>query len=347
MARWWIGELSNPLIIMEKYLFSCDWGTSSFRLRLVDTDTGRVLGEALSPNGVAATFDAWTVAHNQTGIERAAYFCQFLSQQIARFPATISISVNQISVVVSGMASSSIGLAELPYASLPFALDGTGARTQWFEPTPDFDHRLLLISGICSPHDVMRGEETQLVGLGDLLVESGQYIVIFPGTHAKHLYVEDGKLVDFETFMTGELFGVLTRHTILKESTDTADLAALVHCEGDSFRRGVLASGSANLLQSLFRVRTNQLFGHLTQPQNALYLSGLLIGTELRGLQRQRGWQLMLCCDTNLVDFYEQAISILGLAKQTTKLDTDTVRQSVTLGHLKIREHQLALIEAA
>ena len=330
---------------MEKYLLSCDWGTSSFRLRLVDTATGHVPGEVLSGNGVATTFDAWNVAHRQTGIERTAFFHQFLQHEIDRLSAAIFTQLNQIPVVVSGMASSSIGLAELPYAPLPFALDGTGARTQWFEPTPDFDHRLLLISGINSPHDVMRGEETQLVGLGDLLDKSGQYIVIFPGTHAKHLYVEHGELVDFETYMTGELFSVLTRHTILKESTDTADLVAWLHREDESFRRGVLAAGSANLLQSLFRVRTNQLFGHLTRPQNALYLSGLLIGSELRGLQKKRGWQLMLCCDTNLADFYEQAISILGMAKQTTKLDADTVRRSVVLGHLKIREHQLALAE--
>ena len=332
---------------MEKHLLSCDWGTSSFRLRFVDIATGHVLGEVLSANGVAATFDAWHVAHNQTGMERAVFFCQFLRQQITRLSATIATSLTRLPVVLSGMASSSIGLAELPYAHLPFALNGAGARVHWLEPTPDFDHRLLLISGISSPHDVMRGEETQLIGLGNLLDGSGQYIVIFPGTHSKHLYVDNGELVDFETFMTGELFGTLARHTILKESTNTADLAAWLHRDGDSFRQGVLASGSANLLQSLFRVRTNQLFGHLTQPQNALYLSGLLVGSELRGLQRQRDWQLILCCDTNLADFYEQAIAVLGLAQQTTRLTTDQVRDSVISGHLRIMEHQLTLTEAA
>lgn len=332
---------------MEKHLLSCDWGTSSFRLRLVDTHNGQALGEVLSANGAAATFDAWHVAYNQTGMARAVFFCQFLRQQIDRLSATITTNLSQIPVVVSGMASSSIGLAELPYADLPFALDGAGARVHWFEPTPDFDHRLLLISGISSPHDVMRGEETQLIGLGDLINESHKSIVIFPGTHAKHLYVENNELVNFQTFMTGELFGVIARHTILKESTDTADLASWLHREGESFRQGVVASGSANLLRSLFRVRTNQLFGHLTQSQNALYLSGLLIGTELHGLQKQRDWQLILCCDTNLVDFYHQAIGVLGLSARTTRLDADQVRQSVIAGHLKIMEHQLTLTEAA
>ncbi len=330
---------------MEKHLLSCDWGTSSFRLRLADTHNGQVLGEVLSANGVSATFDAWHGAHKQTGIGRTAFFCQFLQHQIDRLSATISLNLEQVLVVVSGMASSSIGLAELPYADLPFALDGAGARVQWFEPTPDFHHRLLLISGISSRHDVMRGEETQLIGLGDLFNGSDKFIVIFPGTHSKHLYVWQKQIVDYQTFMTGELFGALARHTILKESTDTTDLVSWLHRNSEPFRQGVVASGSANLLQSLFTVRTNQLFGHLTQSQNALYLSGLLIGTELRGLQQKTDWRLMLCCDTNLIDFYEQAIAVLGMSAQTTKLDADTVRQSVILGHLKIMQHQLVLTE--
>lgn len=324
-----------------KYLLSCDWGTTSFRLRLVDWNSGRVLGEQLQPSGIAKTFDAWKVAQRQSGIGQEAFFFQFLQSQVKGLAQTRSLSLAGVPMVLSGMASSSIGLAEVPYAHLPFSLNGSQVSVRWFDPQIQFDHRLLLISGVRGLRDVMRGEETQLIGLSELLDPTEQYALIFPGTHSKHMFVQKNHLIDFQTFMTGELFDALVHHTILKQSTDAADLVGWLTRERDWFAEGVRASASVNLLHSLFTVRTNQLLGEFTKPQNALYLSGLLIGTELRPLIDKTNWNLVLCCDNNLVDFYEQAIQVLGLSGRTTKIDADRIRHSAIAGQLKIMQHQL------
>lgn len=333
---------------MNDYLLSCDWGTSSFRLRLVDTRTGRVLGEHLLPIGVAATFDTWKVEHDRTEVERETFFSQFLKAQINTLADSLSVSLEQVPVVLSGMASSSIGMAELPYANLPFSLDGSQVSVRWFAPRPEFKfgHRLLLVSGVRSPRDVMRGEETQLIGLRDILTEGTRSVLIFPGTHSKHMYVEGSQLIDFQTFMTGEVFSVLTSHSILKESTDAAKLIDGLQLDPATFRRGVQASESPSLLHNLFTVRTNQLFGKLTRPQNALYLSGLLIGSELRGLLPKSDWRLVLCCDNNLIDFYTEALAELGLLERTTRIDAERIRYAATEGHLNILNHQLTLAQA-
>ncbi|MBN8826350.1 MAG: 2-dehydro-3-deoxygalactonokinase [Spirosoma sp.] len=333
--------------VMNEFLLSCDWGTSSFRLRLVDTRSGRVLGEQLLPTGVAATFDTWKIEHDRTEIERETFFSKCLNTQIDALADSLAISLEHVPVVLSGMASSSIGMAELPYANLPFSLDGSQVSVRWFAPRPGFNHRLLLISGVRGPKDVMRGEETQMIGLSDLLTEANRSVLIFPGTHSKHMYIENGQLVDFQTFMTGEVFSVLTSYSILKESTDVADLANGLTRYRANFQEGVRASESPALLHELFAVRTNQLFGKLTRPQNALYLSGLLIGAELRTLFQKPDWRLVLCCDNNLVDFYTEALTVLGLWQHTTRIDADHIRYAATEGHLKIMNHQLTLAETA
>ena len=140
-------------------------------------------------------------------------------------------------------------------------------------------------------------------------------------------------------------FIVLIRHTILKESTEDADLGQWLEQEPEPFRQGVLASESGNLLGSLFSVRTNQLFRRFDRYQNALYLSGLLIGSELRPLHQKHDGQIILCCDNNLVDFYEMAIAQLGLADRTLKIAAEQIRHSAIAGHLKIMDHQLALAD--
>jgi len=332
--------------MMNRQLLSCDWGTSSFRLRLVDPLSGDVLGEVLSPTGVAATFDAWKTEQERSGVQRIDFFCHFLQQRIDELERLLALPLDGLPVVLSGMASSSIGMAELPYASLPFPLDGGQVKVRWLAARPGFPHRLLLISGVRSLQDVMRGEETQLIGLSEQLPPGKPCVLVFPGTHSKHMYVEQGQMTDFRTFMTGEVFSALVHHTILKESTNPTDLALRLGQDPLSFQKGVLASESANLLGNLFTIRTNQLFERLDRSQNALYLSGLLIGTELQELRRKPDWQLVLCCDNNLVDFYTQAIDFLDLTERTITIAPAQIRHAAITGHLRIINYQLALTDA-
>ena len=181
---------------------SGDWGTSNFRLRLVD---GGVKDEVRTDDGTAKLAA-------QPG-DRAEAFRSVLAKGLERLQAPDSLPV-----IISGMASSSIGWKELPYAKLPFSLDGRDAVWEKIEG------RVHLVSGLRSDIDVLRGEETEALGLvaslgRELPFES---VFVLPGTHSKHLEVNPGGIAVFRTFMTGELFDVLARQSVLRHSTDPA-----------------------------------------------------------------------------------------------------------------------------
>ena len=243
-----------------------DWGTSSLRLRLVSA--GTVIAETASDRGIAAIFSEWSAA----GGPRDSFYLSVLSDAIA----LLGPEAAGCDIVLSGMASANIGLRELPYKDLPVRTDGSDLHTSIISASVSFPHRLLLISGVRSARDVMRGEETQLAGCPAV---EGAHRFIFPGTHSKHIHVQGNTVVDFSTFMTGEFFALLSRQSLLSKS-----VTENVSLQPEAFERGVADGAGADLLRSAFWVRTNQLFEQLTPLQNYHYLSGLLIGSELGGL---------------------------------------------------------------
>lgn len=264
-------------------IISCDWGTSSCRVRVVDA-AGRVLASTERVNGIAATFADW----QRSGLPDPARV-GFYEAVLRKAIDALGIAVQGMPVVLSGMASSSIGMMELPYHPLPFLVSGEDLRPAVLPAAPAFPHVLLLVPGIRSADDVMRGEETQLIGCGG---RSGLFL--FPGTHSKHIVVRDGRAVEFSTFMTGEVFGLLSRQSILAASvaeevpSDRQRLSDLgVRPTYDPFLAGVDAAQGSGLLHSAFAVRTNQLFGRYAKTDNYQYLSGLVIGEELKGLAPQ------------------------------------------------------------
>ena len=124
--------------------------------------------------------------------------------------------------------------------------------------------------------DVMRGEETQIVGAVDEREE--RVLVVMPGTHSKWARVESGRIVDFQTFMTGELWSVLLNHSILGRLAGPAPQAT-----GAAYLRGVeLGLGAGNLAHDIFGARTLALMGELAADEVADWLSGVLIGREVR-----------------------------------------------------------------
>ncbi|MET3877732.1 2-dehydro-3-deoxygalactonokinase [Chitinophaga sp. OAE865] len=254
-----------------KYFLSCDWGTSSFRLRLVETDSLHIIVEERSGAGIAGTYQQW----QQTTLPREEFFAAIINRQIDELEGKTGIPLQDVPVVLSGMASSSIGMIELPYKALPFHLSGTGLGVHIFQ-------RFIIVSGASSGHDVMRGEETKVAGCLTLLpdVDEEQWLLL-PGTHPKHIVVHNKQAVRFQTFMTGEFFDLLATHSIL---------AASVGAEGtleDSlacFTEGVRAGWSDNLLHAAFMVRTNQVLKKMPAAHNRFYLSGLLIGAELKAV---------------------------------------------------------------
>lgn len=329
---------------MKNKLLCCDWGTTSFRLRLMEIQSHKMMGEVLSPEGISQTFDAWKRLGN-TGVSKQLYFTLQLAKHIDTLGGQLNIELKGIPVVLSGMASSSIGMVELAYAELPFGADGQQANTFRIEATEDFLHDIVVISGVRSDKDVMRGEETQWIGLMSYLnLEAKDPIFIFPGTHSKHLYVESNKMVDFQTYMTGELFGAISQHTILKDSVEVVADRKLSDDKLKAFRYGVSQSLDSGILRGLFSVRTNQLFNKLNKQENSLYLSGLLIGSELRHLLGEPKKQLMLCSGQNLSVLYNIAMEELGLLDRTIVVPADLVNTATIAGQIKIFQNQAIVL---
>lgn len=326
---------------MSKHLLSCDWGTSSFRLRLVNVKDHDVVGEVTSPNGIGAVYNAWREANQMDDVSREWYYRTIISTQITALKRQTGVDLAGIPIVLSGMASSSIGMQELPYARLPFALDGAHLGMKYYEEQPGFPHEITLISGVRSDHDVMRGEETQLIGLGAAMDLSGRdAIFIFPGTHSKHMFVRDGRLVDFKTFMTGEVFNLMASQSILKDSIDQYVQSDFNGETTAAFRSGIRESGTGNILNALFTVRTNQLFGLLSKRENGMFLSGLLIGYEIRDLTKETSAHLVLCGGGNLYQLYKVAIETLGLSGRATIIPSEIVDRAATTGHIRIFENK-------
>lgn len=326
---------------MKKYLLSCDWGTSSFRLRLVNVSDHDVVGEVTSPNGIASVYNAWREESAAADVPRVAYYRSVIATQIAALSKQTGLDTAGLPIVLSGMASSSIGMQELPYARLPFALDGSHLGTKHYEEQAGFPHEITLLSGVRSDHDVMRGEETQLIGLGAAMDLTGRdAIFIFPGTHSKHMFVRDGRLIDFKTFMTGEVFNLMANQSILKDSIDHYRQPEFDAEASQAFRLGIRESGTENILNALFTVRTNQLFDLLNKRENGMFLSGLLIGYEIRDLTSETNAHLVLCGGNNLYQLYKTAIETLGLAGRATIIPSEIVDRAATSGHIRIFENQ-------
>jgi 2-dehydro-3-deoxygalactonokinase len=309
----------------EDLFLSVDWGTSNFRLRLVEKISLHVIQELVSPMGVKSLYLKW----QQEGGDREFIFLNYLKKQIDE----LQFSPENIEIVISGMASSSIGIRELPYASLPFDITGKGLYVEKIQH-PSFPYTIQLISGVRSDDDVMRGEETQMVGLADGDNIDGQTIFILPGTHSKHVMCENGKITGFNTFMTGELFQVINHHTILKNSVAKPS-GGCTHFK--EFDEGILMSESGHsILNSLFKVRTNDILGKKTAEENYYFLSGLLIGSEMATLQVASPEKIVLCAGSELHELYERAIRVLGLSDKTKILDKEVIEKAVIKGQLKI-----------
>ncbi|WP_169540011.1 2-dehydro-3-deoxygalactonokinase [Niabella aurantiaca] len=285
---------------------SCDWGTSTFRLRLVHTGNGAIQATLQQPHGIGQMIAAW---QQQGGsVSRQEYGIAFLNRQIGELERQLGTSLGGVPVVLSGMASSSVGLMELPYKELPFSVDGTGLLLQ---PVPNGSNPLLMISGARTATDVMRGEETKIVGAAAGLPETGQeLLLILPGTHPKHVRICNHQVIAFQTFMTGEFFGLLSENSILSASvkrggdlTDPANHRAFTEAVQHSRRHAVL--------QHAFRVRTNQLLEGMLPEQNYHYLSGLLIGAELHALPD--GCPVFLLGGGTHLRSYMLACEVLGI----------------------------------
>ena len=287
----------NPAI----QVVGIDWGTTHRRAYALD-ESGRCVAEQADGEGALA--------------------CK------GRFPAALADLLNTLqaqprAVILSGMVGSALGWQLVPY------VDGTvdlPALAQHLMPlvyaheseAQGFAPVIRMVPGYCVRNaagqpDVMRGEETQLLGAHCLGHSDGWFVL--PGTHSKWVELRAGRVAQLRTYMTGELFDVLGRHGTLAAAAGSAaeawDVAA--------FESGVLAAQSgAALSHQLFGCRARVVSGDMAATSSRAYLSGLLIGTELHDVQRDRvasdaGRSFKLIGSPALATLYQTAAALLDL----------------------------------
>jgi 2-dehydro-3-deoxygalactonokinase len=287
-----------------------DWGTSSFRLWLVDRD-GNVLGEQRSHEGMMATSKSGFAAVLQSHLEAVG-------------------AAPELPVIICGMAGARQGWVEAGYVDTPAPLASVLKQAA---SVPGQDRDIRILPGIAQRDakapDVMRGEETQLLGAlsGDA---AGEAVFCMPGTHSKWVRTSGRTVERFATFMTGELFDAVSQHTILSHAVARADEAEDV----DAFRSAVMAAietpaFAANLL---FQVRSGQLL-HGGKPSSAREkISGTLIGLELAaGLGREPPKSgITLIASGRLQMLYRTAFETVSVPVRSIEAE-DAVRRGLSM----------------
>jgi 2-dehydro-3-deoxygalactonokinase len=304
---------------MDKFL-SCDWGTSFFRMRLVQSDDLEIIAEEKNDKGIARIFKSWKDEGGDSE-KRQAFYQSVITEAIQIVSKRVDLDLNGIPVIVSGMAASNIGMIDLPYKNIPVATDGSNLEIKQLS-VDGFENEFIIISGIRSIDDVIRGEETKIVGCAPYLEDNaGEQLLIFPGTHPKHVSIKNNEVTGIKTFMTGEFFDLLSTQSVLAASVKAnSDFHA-----ADSqinFEQGVKDSSTGNLLQIAFKVRTNDILRNVSKEDNFHYLSGLLIGTELKEVSDYKS-PIYLCGAGDLMFYYKSACDILGI-DIVAQIDADT-----------------------
>lgn len=313
------GRLPDDSEQTMKLFISCDWGTSSFRLRLVNGAESRTISAVRSNYGIAAAFEAWRKT-KEPETNRLNFYLQYISEQVAKLKAAASEDISGLPILISGMASSSIGMLELPYKTVPLSANGSDLEVRTLPLQPGLPHPIIMISGACTEEDVLRGEETMLAGCRHPM-DGMARLFIFPGTHSKHILVKDGQAIGFATYITGELFDLLSNKSILASSVQNPGLEA--SADDQFFTKGVLEGSISTLANSVFHVRTNQLFGKANPGQNYAYLSGLLIGHELKAITAEMPGSIILVSSQGIRNAYASALRVLGLDDRLLHQDAD------------------------
>jgi 2-dehydro-3-deoxygalactonokinase len=280
---------------IKRPLIAIDWGTSSLRGARLGT-SGQVLESREYPRGILTVppgqFEALFNEHFGDWMQAEGALC-----------------------LISGMAGSRQGWQEAPYCPCPADFAELSQHLLWLQPD-----RIALVPGLSFTStdtlhtpDVMRGEEVQIFGALQLTGRDNATLVL-PGTHSKWVQVHSGRVTQFQTFMTGEVFALMSQHSILGKTLDlngAFDEATFLQGVDQSQRAG-------SVLHHLFAVRTLGLFDRLSAAQLPSYLSGLLIGEELRtqNVPLAQGPVVLIGSDT-LTQRYSLALQHLGIACQS------------------------------
>ncbi len=280
-------------------MIAIDWGTSSLRGALLDRQ-GAVLQERSAPLGIL---------HVPLGGFEAAFNDHFGDWM--RPPGQVAL--------MAGMVGSQQGWQEAPYCPCPAGAQDIAGALRWVQPG-----RIAIVPGLSCRHagltdhedlgqvpDVMRGEETQILGA---LAATGQdeATLVLPGTHSKWARVRAWRIEDFTTYMTGEVYQLLRQHSILARTLPPAQDAAAP--DEEAFEWGVTrALQGRGLLHTAFSVRTLSLFKQVPVTRLPDYLSGLVIGEEVRMHAPDPSTPVLVVGASALAARYVRALSLAGV----------------------------------
>ncbi len=279
-------HLEDMREIEQTVLIGVDWGTSRFR-RLLIGEQGQILHLAESDQGFAR------IAHDEA--------TQLILALTTDFPDK--------PILMGGMVGSTLGLQEVDYADCPLTTKQMALHIEQYKATD----QISIVPGVrwCGTHqlDVMRGEELQVFGWISQQAELRQSArLCLPGTHSKWVEVQGEQIINLETVLTGELFKLLTEHSVLVSGEQVPN--------DQAFCRGVnRAKETRGIMRQLFSTRAEVVAGEADPAHGRSYLSGLLIGNELLELA-QAHRETHVIGDVELIKHYSRAAEVLALPCQ-------------------------------
>lgn len=216
-------------------------------------------------------------------------------------------------VVMAGMVGSNVGWKVAPYLSVPAHFSAIGERLT------SVGDNIWIVPGLSvsrdDNHNVMRGEETQLLGARALSPSS---VYVMPGTHCKWVQADAQQIHDFRTVMTGELHHLLLNHSLVGAGLPEQAVSAPAFSAG--LARGL---ASPDVLPTLFEVRASHVLGNLPREEVSEFLSGLLIGAEVASMRdfATREQAITIVAGSSLASRYEQAFRAAGREVSTVSGD--------------------------
>ncbi|MFW8592092.1 2-dehydro-3-deoxygalactonokinase [Glaciecola sp. 2405UD65-10] len=265
-----------------------DWGTTNFR--------------------------AFAIGTNETLVDTKSLPLGFLQVSDGNFAGTLEtilnewgISYHNLPIYMAGMVGSAQGWHNVPYTETPVSSESLSAKTFSFQLP--WGAKAYIVPGVShvydeDKYDVMRGEEVQVIGLAEIK-ESANFQAILPGTHSKHVVFDSGEITRFASFMTGEFYSIIAQHSLLGKGLADADAGCT-----PAFEKGVRDAQKGQLTNFIFLARTRRLFEQVEERDVKTYMSGLLIGYELKELKNRH---IYIVGGQSLSANYKLACDLLNL----------------------------------